>query len=220
MLETTTAPAVYFSIQSGAQVGETAVIDGAKPIFVIGSDPRADLQLDDASVGDSHALVSFKDGDYFIRPRFPHTAVWVDDMLIAQPTRLLPGMRVQIGQISLLFAHGEARPVVMAVPVPVPVKQAAIPHGSAEKHQRVYTSLPAKLAYAAAESGERAIFYPKAASENQNPTAFLIGLTSILGVVGLFFYILFNQSGGLNTANAYEAYGTGVARVITFYADW
>lgn len=93
-------------LAAGAEVSLTAaLIDQKRPVFIIGADPRCDLQLNDSQVAPAHAAVVYKEGQFFIRPQFPKLSVLVNNKPIKGDTALKQGDSIQIGETHLGFGQ-------------------------------------------------------------------------------------------------------------------
>ncbi len=220
-----------FVIESGANAGLrvsiSAVLDGGRPAFLIGSDPRSHLQLS-ADALPAHAILLRRAGGYFLQPRFPHCVVLVNGRRINRPTCLLPGDVVQIGAVTLRFDQqaGEAAepddrpplagwtpaaPPAPAQPTAPPPVPALAPAGDE----------PPPVEPAAA-AHEPIIYRPAAQVETGgiHLAAALLGVISVLAIVGVVAYGLLS-GGGVQTSEAANfAYHDGNVTLLMFEASW
>jgi FHA domain len=203
----------------GRQVSISEVLAN-RPAFIIGSDGRTDLQLIGEGVAPSHALISRSGADYTIAPRFPTTAVYLNNKPIKLPARLSVGDTVQIGSVQISFAQMEGRSApVLHVQVILP---AVLPPGHAKAIAPVALS-PAQLTRSPVASGKE-IYYPRREQGGGSSAgALLSGLAVLLIVGGVIGYSLF--SGGATSVAAGDltaqfAFKDGNVTVVMFDADW
>src|SRR5256885_634834 len=71
------------------------------PAFVIGTDARAGLRLMGAGIESSHAVVTRRDGQYFIAPRVASAKVLLNGRLVTMPTPLNVDDTLQLGVVFL-----------------------------------------------------------------------------------------------------------------------
>lgn len=187
----------------------SAVLDGGRPAFLIGSDPRSHLQL--AGADASHALIIRRQNAYFIQPRLPGVTVLVNGKRISGPTCLLPDDTVEIAGTRLRFDQQEGPPPAPrpSLPPPTPRPAAVVP--TAPVRPAVVAAVP-----------EAVVYYPRAAeSTRPSYTGLLVGLMTILAIAGVVLYGLFS---GLNQTAAPPAlnfaYNDGNVTLVMFDADW
>jgi hypothetical protein len=174
----------YFVIEgSGEEVLVSPVLD-SRPMFTIGNDARSHLHLDAPDVQVSHAVVSRKDGDYFIQPRYKDHRVLVNGKIITTTVKLKPDDTVQIGGTTLRFEQQERRTQAKAIK-PVINTQAALPAATAPTS--LVISSPAALAPAVGTT----IYRPKMKRESgsSNLWAF-VGILAGIGVLLVMGYNL------------------------------
>jgi hypothetical protein len=206
----------YFNVHDGS--GREVTVNTGKPTFIIGNDSRCDLPLSDPAAAPSHAVVSYRNGDYFIKPRYTNTPIWVNGVSSQETVRLMPGAEVQIGSTLLTFDQ-EVRSAAAMV-LAQPVKAAVVPK-YVQPTPMVMAAQPARpMVLATAGTGERAIFFPEIRKE-PSVAPILIGYMSVIGIIGLFIHILLTQVAAANaTANPYAAYADGTVQIWVFHADW
>lgn len=205
----------------GRRVSISAVLDGGRPAFLIGSDPRSHLQLSAADALPAHAIVLRRAGGYFLQPRFPHCAVLVNGRRSSGPTCLLPGDEVQIGAAVLRFEQVEgqieanpsppatvrtAPAVAQPAPVSIPAPAAASP----------------ALAQPALVDREPVIYRPPALEPAGSVNLFttMLGVISVLAIIGVVAYGLIS-GGGVQTSEAANfAYNDGNVTLLMFEASW
>jgi len=212
--------AAYFVVQHGAQQGQTALIDPRRPVFVIGSDPRCNLQLSDPSVASSHAAVSVGDGGCVIRPRFPASAVYVNGERVRDFAHLKPGDTVQVGDAALRFRYDSEYSDATLPVVTSGIKPAVLPsYVSASRYAAPARALqPAAVSVVSA--GPHTIHYPKPAEKAPNVMVLMAGYLGILGVIGLFAYLVVARFTTPAQADFYSQFPPGTVRILAFYADW
>ncbi len=212
--------AAYFVVQHGAQPGQTARIDPQRPLFIIGSDSRCNLQLSDPSVAPSHAAVLLGDGVCVIRPRFPATSVYVNGERIRDFAHLKPGDTVQVGDAALRFRYDSEYDDV-ALPVPTSgIKPAVLPSYIAANRYAAPTRALQAAAVSVMFVEPGTIHYPKPAEKAPNVMALMAGYLGILGVIGLFAYLLVARFTTPAQASLYSQFAPGTVRILAFYADW
>jgi thiol-disulfide isomerase/thioredoxin len=101
-----------FSILNGPTKGDIVEIrptpktHAGHPVFAIGHHEKADLNLPDSHVKPVHALmVRHSDGGYLINPK--QGTVYVNDIPIHDPCRLMTTDRVKVGRTVLEFKGAE-----------------------------------------------------------------------------------------------------------------
>jgi thiol-disulfide isomerase/thioredoxin len=174
----------YFVIEgSGEEVLVSPVLDSRR-MFTVGSDARSQLHLDTPDVEASHAVVSRKDEDYFIQPRYKKQRVLVNGKPIDSAIKLNPDDTVQIGATILRFEQEHRRTQATAIK-PIINAQAALPVTTAPAS--LVVSSPASLA----PSVGTTIHRPKAKQEagNSNLLAF-VGILAGIGVLLVMGYNL------------------------------
>src|SRR5688500_6145614 len=98
MTEQSTLQVVSFFVHEAN--GQEVLLDpvlNERPVFIVGSDPRSQLVLQDTLVAPAHVIVNRKEGHYFIGPRMPNLDVRLNGKRITSPTHLTVGDVVQIG---------------------------------------------------------------------------------------------------------------------------
>lgn len=220
-----------FVIESGAnaglQVSIGAVLDGGRPAFLIGSDPRSHLQLSAVDALPAHAILLRRAGGHFLQPRFPHCVVLVNGRRINRPTCLLPGDVVQIGAATLRFDQQEgeaAEPDVrppLANPKPAAAAAPAQPVQPVEPRVPQPTPALSPVERAASAVHEPVIYRPATQVEGGvNLAATLLGVISVLAIIGVVAYGLIS-GGGVQTSEAANfAYNDGNVTLLMFEASW
>src|SRR5262245_2220875 len=100
-------PPLRLRVVSGSTIG--AVFSASGDRFVIGSDERAQLILQDRTVSRFHCEIAIEDGRTVIRDLGSRNGTRVNGVSIVQ-AHLEPGARISIGQTELAFELG-AEPV-------------------------------------------------------------------------------------------------------------
>ena len=185
----------FFVVENtGQEVLVSPVLD-ERPTFIIGSDARNPLRLDDPSVESAHAMVTLKDGDTFIQPRYPKAEVRVNGKSIKAATRLNPGDVVGIGETRLRFEQEERR---VQVPVGAPAVQISRPTMALIPARTTSLVQPIVPPSEIIPAGERVIYRPKRVKETQRANyARLLGIIAVVVVVvalGYYVYSALNAS--------------------------
>ena len=82
-------------------------LDGDGP-FPLGRSPECRIAVNDAAVSRQHALVTLKEGAYWIEDLGSKNGTKINGTLISAPQRLNPGDRIDIGPCSLVFGESDA----------------------------------------------------------------------------------------------------------------
>lgn len=169
----------------GREVLITPVLD-TQPVFIIGSDPRAALRIDDPAVATSHAVIKRSADVYSIDARYPTAETRVNGKRVTAPTPLKPGDVVQIGATTLRFAQ-EARRVQATTVKPPAATQAALPAKTVGSYPAAALALPSDRALEIPE--DQVIYFPKVKKETGGSgwIPLLVGLL-VLVVVGVVGY--------------------------------
>lgn len=206
--------------------GPKVIIDSNRPAFVIGSDPRSHLHLFGDAVAPSHAVISRRSTALTIASCFPHLDTWVNGRRVTLPLELHPGDTIQIGSNTLIFGQEEAAPIT-SLTLPAPIKPAVIPRSArsivttAQPTSASTLALP-QISFVSYPS-QPEIYFPKPASQaGSGFSSLLIGLFTILGILGVLGYGLV---GGTVNASAQPAvnpyaYNDGNVTILMFDADW
>lgn len=203
------------TFQTGTQFGHEiniTAVTRAKPAFIIGSDRRSHLQINDAQVGASHAAITEFDGSYRIKPTLPPLRVFVNDRLVERTQPLYAGDVIRIGATELYFDVAERDLPELQVAV---VPQVA----SAPRIQPITFSQPALAAGAS-------VYHPA----TQTPTAaanppvvMFAGVFAILSVIGALAYMMIVNPADLNrliTGREAIVYSADAVTLVMFDADW
>ncbi len=86
----------FFTIDR-REVSVTDVL-AQRPAFIIGSDPRGHLVLNEVEVAPAHASVITKQGQYFIEPRFPHLEIHVNGSGLKASLPCIPAMQSRLAE--------------------------------------------------------------------------------------------------------------------------
>lgn len=206
---------------SGREVSISATLEDAdKPVFIIGSDPRAHLQLIAPGIAPAHAGVTLKDGVYTIQPRFPTLEVSISGKSIHGQTPLSPGDTVEIGGIVLGFGQVErlmsgdaALPAPVKAPTPgaAAVIVASQPKPAAAVPKPVYTPTN--------------IYYPsKPTAPDLDKKPMIITFTVLFTIIAVIAGISRSMTGGTPALeNGFDpafAYRDGNISFVMFDADW
>lgn len=200
---------------SGQEVLVSPVLD-TRPAFIIGGDPRNHLHLDDSEVASGHALVTRKDGNYFIEARYKDKPILVNGKRIIDRSPLKPGDAVEIGAAKLRFEQEERRTQATSIK-PAVTRQALIPATSG----RVMVYSPPPTAMTPASSA--AIYYPK--SRNEQGESLPLLLVVVMGI-GILLFLGFQLLTGGNTGSTAMtvrpieyAYNDGNINILVFHID-
>jgi prepilin-type processing-associated H-X9-DG protein len=239
------------TLAAGAEVSLTeTLIDQKRPVFVIGTDPRCNLQLNDPKVAPAHATVAYKEGQFVIRPQFPKLTVLVNNKAVNGVQALKPGDSVQIGDTLLGF--GQER---YAGERPVPPShqnlltametQEQVSEVLREVQRQVFTGeivvsarlvappptpevvkgKPAadKTVYIPAAEA-RQIYFPGGSQSAKKESSFvgiLFGLITVVALVGMSsFGAISGLFAGPNQTQLNVAYADGNVSLVMFDADW
>lgn len=202
----------FFTIDR-REVSVTDVL-AQRPAFIIGSDPRGHLVLNEPGIAPAHALVTTKQGQYFIEPRFPHLEIHVNGKRIKSLAPLYSGDAVQIGGAVLHFGQAEREYSVPLQPVLSPIP--------AQPKTKAIT--PRAVAPVQVQSAPKEIYFPR---QEQLPPSRLPGfvmgtVTLLILVVVVGFGVVGSGIGGTQAADtdARYAYNDGNITLIMFDADW
>jgi hypothetical protein len=198
---------------SGQEVLVSPVLD-THPAFIIGGDLRNHLHLDDSAVVSGHALVTRKDGNYFIEARYRDKPIDVNGKVVNARIPLKPGDAVQIGAAKMRFAQEERRTQATSIK-PAVTQQALIPATTAKA--LVFSPPPASMIAASSS----AIYYPKSRNDQQGESVPL--LLMVLVGIGVMLFLGYQLLTGGNsgstavTARPYDyAYDDGNIVVLMF----
>lgn len=209
-----------------------------RPVFVVGSDPRCDLQLGDPAIESSHVIVSLQEGTLFVKPRYTKAQVWINGALIREQTALYPGDQLRVGDTILeLQTEPEAEtppataadhprsapaavmaPALRAAPASPVIRtphsaRPAMPAASRSVAERIVTPAPTA-----------AVYYPQSASAGKSGSSrsgVMAAFLSILILVGVGGYAAVTQFVGTPAAaSEYAMYAPGTVQIVMFYADW
>jgi thiol-disulfide isomerase/thioredoxin len=222
MTEQSTLQVVSFFVHEA--YGQEVLLDpvlNERPVFIIGSDPRSQLVLQDTLVAPAHVVVNRKEDHYFIGPRMPNLDVRLNGKRITSPIRLNVGDVVQIGATTLRFNQAER---AVTLPTPARKPDAILPVKQPAQVARSVTPAPAFMAATTGQAAE--IYFPKAAQAgagSASVVSMLLGLVTIVAIVGLLGYN-FVVANGTVTANAVIpvdfAHQDGNVTIVMFDADW
>jgi thiol-disulfide isomerase/thioredoxin len=224
MIEQSALQVVSFFVHEAT--GQESLLDpvlNEHPVFIIGSDPRGQLVLQDTLVAPAHIVVNRKEDHYFVGPRFPHLNVSVNGKRITNPARLNVGDVVQIGATTLRFNQAE-RAVHLPSPARkpdaiLPVKKPAVP--SAQVARSV---TPAFMTATTGQAAE--VYFPKAAQAGaggSSVVSMLLGLVTIVAIVGVLGYnfVVANGTATVNSVIPVDfAHQDGNVTIVMFDADW
>jgi pSer/pThr/pTyr-binding forkhead associated (FHA) protein len=207
----------FFTVDPGDRAVSLTESFKTRPVFVIGSDARAQLRLD--GVAPSHAVVHQRESEFWIGPRFPKLDLRLNGRLIGQPARLQPGDTVQIGAHSLHFEQKEREirrtPASLAPVTVTPAFASAV----------VTPAIGASLTLP--DQGAE-IYFPRREEESASSfTALVVGLITLLAIVSLVGFGLFSNEignavslGNGRVLPASFAYNDGNVTFLMFDADW
>lgn len=213
----------FFAVEGYGQSVPINPVLETRPVFVIGSDPRAQLLLDDPAAAPAHAVVTGKDGVYTIEPRFPKLDLRVNGKRVVTPTPLNLGDVVQIGATILRYGQEErSLPVSPPARKPDAVLPVRSPGGRLTISPRIPATAPAFAAAAPLSPGE--IYFPTRAVETatSSPLPLLLSLVTIAAIVGLLgFNFLVADAGTASAPIPVDfAYRDGNITIVMFDADW
>jgi hypothetical protein len=205
------------SIQT--QDGRTVDLDrwlAEHPVFLIGSDPRAALQVTDAAP--AHAVIIRHGNQCFVEPRLPHLQISVNDRVIRSQTALMPGDVLTVADTRITYSLREGHPVAAPVrprPTPTPTITAAKP----------VVTLPASaITKRSSTVATSEIFYPKTQTDLGKGSFSLFGILSVLAIVALVAVGVLSASNGTQAASRAGvedfAFGDGTVTLVMFDADW
>lgn len=191
----------------------------SRPVYLIGSDARCQLQLADALP--VHAVVERKGDDYFIQPRYPNAEVRLNRKPVRGPMPLHLGDQVQIGSHTLVYgqerrALPNTAPRAAATPsvslAPARVRSAPIP-----------PPRPATAPVIAAAGTQ--VYFPRSAEMQQgaNLAALALGAVTLLLIVAVVGFGLVNSTSANMQAIAAVnpfAYNDGNITMVMFEAEW
>ena len=202
----------------GRQVSINEVL-ALRPAFVIGADPRSDLQLVGEGVASSHAIITRSGVEYRIAPRFPNTVVHLNGNPVRMPARLSSGDSLQLGSVQFTFAEAEGKSApAQRGQVILP---AVVPPGFPKPAMRPVIESAAPLQGALASRGS--VYYPRQEQSGGGMGAVLSGLAVILIVGGVIGYGLFGAAATSVAAGdltSQFAFKDGNVTVVMFDADW
>lgn len=220
-------PVSFFVVESGPAVGREIIITDAlesQPVFIIGSDARANLRLDDAEAAPAHAIIQRHGNAYQIEPRFGGLTLWVNSQPVKSMKRLEAGDQVQIGSTTLRYVEDRRRLPVKIVPASAQALATIAPVFSQPKPS--YGLQPA-LASATAVmpvSNVGEIYFPPSgrSAGEVSMSGIALGLATVLIVViALAFSLTGSLGGGVETAALSRfAFNDGNATVVMFTASW
>jgi hypothetical protein len=229
MDKTETHTVAYFVLQDGLPGSREVSISDVlvvRPTFIIGSDARAHLQILEDGIAPAHAVVSRKDDAYMIQPRFPQCDIYVNDKHVKTSLLIRPGDVVRLGSTILRFSQEDksdnpavriaapvqsAKPVVQSPAKPSTALAVAKPVSIIAARPSVVPAIPVEI-----------YIPPKASPGSGNTTGLIVGLTTVLGVIGLLLYGFISgvSAGTTSTGDVNFAYNDGRATFVMFDADW
>ncbi len=185
-----------------------------RPAFIIGSDSRGHLLLHENGVAPAHALVTSKQSDCFIQPRFPNLDVLVNGKRISTATRIQPGDSVQIGDAVLIFGQEERQHTIPPLLVPV---------SPAPPKPTVIIPRPTVVTTPHTQPIIHEVYLPQPQSQGTNLPALVLGAVTVLIImVVVGFGIIGSGLGGTQVADTHSrfAYNDGNISIVMFDADW
>lgn len=187
-------------------VFDVLVVQG-KPAFTIGSHEKSHLRIADPVVASAHAVITLRDGEYWIAPRYPQHAVLIDDLAIRRPTHLNPGSVVQLGGYTLR------------------VDEQPYPELSASTSEPEFALSNDYIPRSAAtiEDTSAQVFFPRRPpQERSSRKAVFLGLL-VIALIAVGGYVLYNNvlqpSTNVLAANPFS-FGDGNATLLMFDATW
>src|SRR5262245_17096980 len=100
------ALSAILTIQNGIYFGNEVNVTSVtreKPSYIIGNNSRAHLNLNDPSVGSSHAAIVAQGDEYRIKSTLPAMRVYVNGKLVERAQTLYPGDVIRVGDTELYF---------------------------------------------------------------------------------------------------------------------
>jgi hypothetical protein len=219
-----TAQVTYLALPNEThKVAVSDVLRAGRPAFIVGSDARSHLQLDDPAVAPAHAVISHKDGQFFIQSRFPNLETWLNGQQVHGPTRLIAGDSVRVGNTEFRFGEG-ARSEVPVWTVAPSQSTAIVPASTPVTRQPViyYPSgrAPAVVSSATLSAApERNIYYPKQEeSAGINLRLILLSLAAAAALLVAGFGL--SSVVGERASDARFATNNGAVTILVFHAEW
>lgn len=214
---------VSFLSYAGREVPITETLAG-RPVFIIGSDARAALSISDQAVAPAHAIITRKNTDYYVAPRFPTLDVLANGKRIEKPFLLEAGDVIQVGSTQLTFGQAERESTDTTASI-VPAQLVA-----ARSSPVIARPGPVpRPAAAATTSVGQNIYFPKAqAQPDRMSLGTLISSIVVVLVVGAVVgFALLSSPMGVTSAMSAEgyalqnfAYQDGNVSLVMFDADW
>lgn len=213
---------VSFLSYAGREVPITETL-AARPVFIVGSDARAALTIGDQDVAPAHAIITRKNTEYYVTPRFPNLDVLVNGKRVEKPFLLETGDVIQIGSTQLTFGQAEREGVPAAASI-APIRQTA----SVPTTRSVLVARPAAAAAATTSVGQN-IYFPKvqAGPERMSLGTLISSIVVVLVVGAVLGFALLSSPGGVASAMSAEgyalqnfAYQDGNVSLVMFDADW
>ncbi len=87
--------------QTGLQAGEALAL---QPLTRLGRSGSNTIVLDDSFVSSEHAVISYRDGGWWLADHQSTNGTIVNDLPVDGPVKLEPGDVISLGQIRLKFA--------------------------------------------------------------------------------------------------------------------
>lgn len=191
----------------GHEINITAVTR-EKPAFIIGSDSRAHLCVNDSGVGISHAAITVQGGEYHIKSTLPGMRVYINGKLVDRAQVLHSGDVIRVGETELRFDIAER-------------DLSDYPHMPPSPRVLARSAAPAMAA-----ATTRGIYYP--VPQNQsiaggNPAVMVIGVAAIIGLIGFMAYMMIFNPVAVNTfltGRPPIVYSEDAVTVVMFTASW
>ena len=201
-----TKPGGYFTIESGSLAGQQiAIAMETRPIFVIGSDPRCDLQLTDGAVAPVHVAIILKDGVYYAKPRYITQPVIINGNRVQKVARINSGDSLRVGDVSLTFQDS-----LFALMSPPPPKLSQLRGQEPASEPPV---LPKK--------NQKPVRKKVASHSSSNNWSGVIAImVSALVLIGLVGVVAMDQVNKAAPDPKYATFAEGSVTVVTFHADW
>jgi thiol-disulfide isomerase/thioredoxin len=220
-MENTKSLVTLLKTTDGREVNLTEVL-AVRPALVVGTDARAGLRLMGTGIEPAHAIVTYRETQYFITPRVPAAKVLVNGQLVTRPTRLQTGDVLQLGAVSLTVA--ESKSVIPSVPMKAALTPAVVNSRSlslANTSSNVANGITTAAAIRPLDQ-PRQIYFPKAeVSRGMSIPALISGIATIL-IVGLLIGYGFVAGTPASAADVTSqfAYKDGHVTVVMFEASW
>lgn len=179
-----------------------------KPTFTIGSDVRSHLRLADPEVAPAHAVISFKDGAFWIANRFSRYEVQVNGKPLKRPAPLSDGDVILLGGYTLRV---QLQPF-------------------AQLAESTTTATPERIIVPTADASRQSlatqVYYPRQASSERSSMGRLALILALIGaVIGVGGYTLYTRV--IQPANDAPPplvnpffYNDGNVTILQFDATW